>query len=189
MTAKTNLDTKNKTFSRRDALKAIVAASGAVVLTQLPEKWEAPLVEVGVLPAHAQASFVLMVSVSYSLNSGINNCGNGAGSTYDLVITYESRGGNVSNSSQLNVVSTFTPGGTVSIYNGPLVGWPGVSSIGSSSGTLSAALCTVFGAATSNTITVTLTNDIGATDSNSGTASRPPGANSTNNDVPYQLLL
>lgn len=44
-------------LSRRRLLKALVAAGGATAaLTALPGKWFKPVVEVGVLPAHAQTS-------------------------------------------------------------------------------------------------------------------------------------
>ncbi len=44
------------TLSRRDALKTIAAATGATALATLPGKWETPIIEGGMLPAHAQAS-------------------------------------------------------------------------------------------------------------------------------------
>jgi hypothetical protein len=45
------------TVSRRRLLKALVAAGGTVAAsTLLPSKWTKPVVEVGVLPAHAQAT-------------------------------------------------------------------------------------------------------------------------------------
>ena len=47
---------ESKSLSRRDALKAIAAATGAVTLANVPQKWETPLVEVGLLPVHAQSS-------------------------------------------------------------------------------------------------------------------------------------
>ena len=44
-------------LSRRRLLKALIAAGGATAAaTMLPGKWSKPLVEVGVLPAHAQIS-------------------------------------------------------------------------------------------------------------------------------------
>lgn len=46
-----------RTISRRKLLKALAAAGGAVaVTTLLPSKWAKPVVEVGVLPVHAQAT-------------------------------------------------------------------------------------------------------------------------------------
>ena len=43
-------------LTRRQALKALAAATGAVVLSNLPTSWKTPVVEVGVLPAHAQGA-------------------------------------------------------------------------------------------------------------------------------------
>ncbi len=43
-------------LTRREALKALAAATGAMVLFNLPKTWETPIVEVGVIPAHAQGA-------------------------------------------------------------------------------------------------------------------------------------
>ncbi len=43
-------------LSRREALKTLVAAVGAISLSTLPERWIAPVIETGVLPAHAATS-------------------------------------------------------------------------------------------------------------------------------------
>ena len=43
-------------LSRREALKTLAAITGAVALSNLPNQWEKPVVDVGVLPAHAQTS-------------------------------------------------------------------------------------------------------------------------------------
>ncbi len=56
------------TLSRRAALKALLATGSVAGLTMLPEHWQSPLVEVGMLPAHAQtssgvSSFFRIVSV------------------------------------------------------------------------------------------------------------------------------
>jgi hypothetical protein len=40
-------------LSRRDALKALAAVTGAVALSSVPNKWVTPIVEFGTLPAHA----------------------------------------------------------------------------------------------------------------------------------------
>ncbi len=46
-----------KTISRRQLLKTLIAAGGAIsASTLLPGEWAEPVVEIGVLPAHAQAS-------------------------------------------------------------------------------------------------------------------------------------
>jgi hypothetical protein len=43
-------------LGRRELLKALAASGGAVAATILPGQWAEPVVEVGLLPAHAQAS-------------------------------------------------------------------------------------------------------------------------------------
>lgn len=43
-------------LSRRDALKILMAATGAAGLSNLPATWSRPELQVGVLPAHAQTS-------------------------------------------------------------------------------------------------------------------------------------
>lgn len=53
---------KDKSLARRDALKALAAATGAVALAGLPKDWETPVVGVGALPAHAQVSCGLIIS-------------------------------------------------------------------------------------------------------------------------------
>jgi hypothetical protein len=48
---------QEQTVSRRRLLKALIATGGAAAAsTLLPSKWTKPIVEVGVLPVHAQAS-------------------------------------------------------------------------------------------------------------------------------------
>jgi hypothetical protein len=50
-------ETPEKTLGRRELLKALAAAGGAVTASSLlPGEWAKPVVEVGVLPAHAQVS-------------------------------------------------------------------------------------------------------------------------------------
>ena len=41
-------------ISRRQLLKIVAAAAGTAVLSSVPNKWETPVVDVGMLPAHAQ---------------------------------------------------------------------------------------------------------------------------------------
>jgi hypothetical protein len=45
-----------KKLSRRDAVKVLGAALGAVALANLPPEWSKPEIAAGTLPAHAQAS-------------------------------------------------------------------------------------------------------------------------------------
>jgi hypothetical protein len=50
-------DTTKQTLNRREMLKVLVAASGAVgAAAFLPAKWSKPAIEAGVIPAHAQSS-------------------------------------------------------------------------------------------------------------------------------------
>ncbi len=50
---------KNKsTLSRREALKSLLAISGVTTFSRLPLEWTPPHIEVGYLPAHAQASSI-----------------------------------------------------------------------------------------------------------------------------------
>ena len=49
-------------LSRREALKALAAVTGAAVLATVPTKWETPLIEIGAIPAHAQGSSNLRIT-------------------------------------------------------------------------------------------------------------------------------
>ena len=59
-----------KTLSRREALKTLAAVTGVAVLSSVKNEWETPLVQVGVLPAHAQASRSATLIVRNSQGSG-----------------------------------------------------------------------------------------------------------------------
>ena len=49
--------TRQQELSRREALKALAAIGGAAAASALlPEKWVQPVVEAGIVPAHAQSS-------------------------------------------------------------------------------------------------------------------------------------
>ena len=43
-------------ITRRQLIKILAAATGTAVLSSVPNRWKTPIVEVGVLPAHAQGS-------------------------------------------------------------------------------------------------------------------------------------
>ena len=67
--------TEEKRISRRELLKLLAATGGAVAASSiLPDEWTGPLVETGVLPAHAQISEVdypaLTVRASGHLDAG-----------------------------------------------------------------------------------------------------------------------
>lgn len=55
-------------LSRRDLLKLLAASAGAAALSTVPTKWVTPIVEVGALPAHAQAS--LRGSIQVTITEG-----------------------------------------------------------------------------------------------------------------------
>jgi hypothetical protein len=48
--------TGTSVLSRRQLLKALVAAGGAAAVASLPDAWTPPMIEVGTIPAHAQVS-------------------------------------------------------------------------------------------------------------------------------------
>jgi hypothetical protein len=53
---------EKKSLNRREALKTIAASAGALgAAAFLPGKWSKPLVELGVLPAHAQGTIIDLV--------------------------------------------------------------------------------------------------------------------------------
>jgi hypothetical protein len=67
-----SLNEQSKKITRREALKALTAAGGAVLAgAMLPDKWAKPLVGSGVLPAHAQASrsFIIVECEFYQNDS------------------------------------------------------------------------------------------------------------------------
>jgi hypothetical protein len=60
---------EKKSLNRREALKTIAASAGALgAAAFLPGKWSKPLVEFGVLPAHAQGTTVDLVISDLSIN-------------------------------------------------------------------------------------------------------------------------
>ena len=50
------------TLNRREALKLIAAASGALALASIPAEWTKPELRFGVLPAYAQTSGLLTIA-------------------------------------------------------------------------------------------------------------------------------
>jgi hypothetical protein len=59
--------------SRRELLKALAAAGGALgVAAFLPGRWSRPLVEAGVLPAHAQGSLCAEVALAQGATDCVN---------------------------------------------------------------------------------------------------------------------
>lgn len=67
-------------LSRRDALKLLAAATGAVALSNLPLAWSKPELQVGVLHAHAQTSFLHVLGTPVNpqeVDLGQNYCWEG----------------------------------------------------------------------------------------------------------------
>ncbi len=117
-------ESNQKTMGRRQVLKAITATSGAVIASQvLPNAWTKPLIEGGILPAHAatsatntpqpgatatntpQSPTATPTSTQFRIfNEGVkqvgavNNCDTGAfgtGSSFDTFFDYDDPSGNV----------------------------------------------------------------------------------------------
>ena len=102
----TNSNPKNKqTLSRRQAIKTIVAATGAATLFQIPPTWQTPIIQVDILPAHAQSSDIttlLTISNPQGVNTGTNDCAVtaiGSGSSFKLIFDYTDTSGSVTTSS------------------------------------------------------------------------------------------
>jgi hypothetical protein len=66
---------QGETLGRRELLKALAATGGAVTAaTLLPGKWTKPVIQVGVLPAHAATSALLIdnLEVDFAGAGGVN---------------------------------------------------------------------------------------------------------------------
>lgn len=90
-------------MSRRRLLKAIAATGGAVAAsTLLPGKWTKPVVEVGVLPLHAQVSPLLTISDFQVQSLG--------GILYGANFDYDDEDGEVGYSARLHFEAIPLPG-------------------------------------------------------------------------------
>jgi hypothetical protein len=97
-----NVVTQEEKIGRRDLLKAIAATSGAVVAASvLPSSWTKPIIEAGVLPAHAQGSIATATPTTAT-----------ATPTAAATITFTNQ-----NSSQYEITVT-QPDGTTFTLNG-----------------------------------------------------------------------
>ncbi|MFM8322928.1 MAG: hypothetical protein ACKOC5_18620 [Chloroflexota bacterium] len=103
---------QNAALNRREALKALVAGSGALAAAAfLPKKWAKPLIESGVVPAHAQSTQDLLtvnVDRAYACKSG------------EVICSYEDPSGQVTLNSA-HIVMYVLPCDAV-IYDGGLGG-------------------------------------------------------------------
>ena len=168
---------QNKSLSRRQALKTLAAATGAIALTNLPGKWETPLVEIGAIPAHAQSSGLTISNLTGSIPI-INNCNSGNGSSEILTFNYNDPAGQVTNSSIINDFFEYLPSGLSGDDSMPITD-PEVTHNGNGyAGTITVTYCAEFDGDTQIRETISLTNAAGvASNVLSITLGAPVGAN------------
>lgn len=171
-------DADQTVISRRRLLKAITATGGAVVASQaFPTQWVKPVVEAGVLPAHAQASPVTTVSNIQKTFTGTNDCqtNNLTGSSSNLSFDYNDPTGNMTNGAVVLFSTDFQTNVPAEI---DLFNLAGVTVTGDAfQGTISIALCTRFGSNSTVTNQVQLRNTQGGVSNiASVTVPRPLGA-------------
>jgi len=167
-------------LSRREALKTLAAASGAATLSLLPQHWEKPVIEVGTLPAHAQASPSLTISNLSETFTGVNNCATsaGLGSRSTVRFDYNDPQGQVGAGTEVHEQTTFSPSGLTNsaIYTGSALTISGDGF----TGTISYEPCTRFNGDTSVTTTVSIrTADGRISETATTTTQAPIGAEET----------
>lgn len=188
-------------LSRRDALKALAAATGAISLSNLPKSWEPPQIEVGLLPAHAQASptdtppdtAITLSNLSIDLFGTTNNCvGTGTGlvgTLHDTTFDYKAPAGGVVSGLTIEQVSDFSgTSETVEITVGYLITGTEFE------GTISYSTCVHFAGSSNMQVTISITTPGGETSNTvSVTVPAPPGAmgeeeNTGSNTTNYKKL-
>ena len=179
-------EAEEKTLSRRRLLQALAATGGSIAASSvLPDKWIAPVVEVGYLPAHAQASVtptpvsgnLIIFNLSRILLS-LNDCRNGenTGSILQIRFEYDDPLGGVGadGNTVTHHTSIFLPNNSSNSFDITLQaaqitgdGFKGV---------INYQLCTRFGSSTA--ITTSLFVTVGSRQSNQLkiTSSKPVGA-------------
>lgn len=173
-----------KTVSRRQLLKAISAAGGAVAATTLlPNEWTPPIVETGALPIHAQASPAIIAGNLQKTFDSLNSCttSGGTGSANTLTLNYNDPTGNFNAGSvaiYTSSLSTTIPA-EIDLFN-----TPGIAVTGDAfQGTIAIPLCTRFGSNDTVTNQVQLRNSQGnLSNVITVTISRPPGAQKAGTD-------
>ncbi len=178
--------------SRREALKTILGMGGALTVLRLPETWEAPIIETGMLPPLAQISQP-QVSTPFALSNlsrtlvALNNCptGNATGSSFDLSFDYVDPEGKVTSQATIVYVASL-PGADPQIS----LTDPSVTRTGDASqGKITIRFCTYFGSSNSITETVTLINaDSKGTDPLTLTTPKPIGAQEQTTESGSQSL-
>lgn len=118
--------TSDQTTSRRELLKALAATGGVMALSNLPGKWVKPVVEVGVLPAHAMISPVACTGntvhgrQTFAYTGGAQTFTVPDGVCQLTVDAYGAQGGGPAGGlgGQVTATITVTPGETLNIYVG-----------------------------------------------------------------------
>lgn len=175
---------KDTPFTRREALKALAAATWAITLTNLPPQWATPVVKVGVLPAQAQTSGLTIANLTVSIPTA-GNCTSyegGPGSRETDTFSYNDPTGNVTDATIIHETARFLPSGFT---------WPDVFPINDPpeyavevvrngtpfSGTITIVWCPIFMGSTHLEETVWITNSAGVNSNQlTQTALVPPGA-------------
>jgi len=159
-----------KNLSRRTALKRLVAAGGAVFLTNLPDRWETPVIIEGTLPALAQVSPTPTGPISTSTpdpgtppetsNCSVkgplidcNSSGGQSGKIYLVTCDYTDVDGNMTpNQARARVVAEY-PSGSTSTQEAAL---DPINLTGDGfSGTVTLPFCIGFAGESSVTLTIT----------------------------------
>ena len=170
-------ESNQQTVSRREALKVLTAAGGAMALSTLPDKWETPMVQVGALPALAQTSPVPSIISSLVINGPLGPCDPGGGQSGDLFtasFNYSDPDSDVlADQARVRTSFEFSPSGAVSTQEATL---SAANITGDSdSGSINVPLCIGFGAEASVTLAISLIDAHGL-ESNPETGSIPnPG--------------
>ena len=174
-----NPDNQNskQPLTRRAALKALAAITGSVTLAQLPPTWQTPVVEVGVLPAHAQTSQGQPIISNLSETfAGTNNCtltDGKTGSSSVVTFTYNDPLGKIGPGTILQETATFSPAGTVTTAT---ITTLSISGDGHN-GTISRTACTRFEGNSSLILNVVIVSPDGRRSNPATiTVTAPPGA-------------
>jgi len=181
--------------SRRKLLKALAATSGAVVASQiLPGQWMKPVIESGVLPAHAQGSPTptpattsgfRIFNQTQKQTGTINACNAaefGAGTSFETSIEYDDPSGNIiAGKAKLLYDSNGVAGGDTPKNELPLDGTLNIQLIGDGfKGKIVIPWCISFGTRSQATFRYQLRNSIGNLSNQVIiTISKPAGALST----------
>lgn len=181
-------ENKTRPLSRRQALKALAATAGVATLSNLPDKWQAPVIEGGLLPALAQTSNAFSISDLSSVFTSLNDCpfASVTGSTRTESFAFNDPSGQVTTSAIVNFAYRFLPDGVSDAVTIPIGGpWPDfvinvTQAGGTFNGIITLILCARFGTETALRDTISLTNAAGHTSNSlTITITKPAGAQST----------